>query len=88
MKKLFFAALTAGAVLSTVGVASAQVYLEFGDRPQYRERYYDDDGPRYYRGYGRACPRGYSWIRGYGCVPNCPRGFTWQSGACKRYRGY
>src|SRR5438270_4986551 len=83
MKKLLFAALAAGAMLSTVGVATAQVYLDFG-RPDYRERYYDD-GPRYR---GRACPRGTSWIRGYGCVPNCPRGFTWQSGACKPYRGY
>ena len=82
MKKLLFAAVTAGALLSTIGAATAQVYLDFG-RPVYRERYYDD-GPRY----GRACPRGYSWIRGYGCVPNCPRGFTWQSGACKPYRGY
>jgi hypothetical protein len=85
MKKLLFAALAAGAMLSTVGVATAQVYLEFG-RPVYRERYYD--GPQYYRGYGRACPRGTSWIRGYGCVPNCPYGLTWQSGACKPYRGY
>jgi hypothetical protein len=97
MKKLLLAALTAGAVLTTVSAASAQVYLEFGDRPQYRERYYDYDGPRYYRGYdepryyrgyGRACPRGTSWISGYGCVPRCPRGLTWQSGACRPYRGY
>ena len=40
MKKLLFAALAAGAMLSTVGAATAQVYLEFG-RPVYRERYYD-----------------------------------------------
>jgi hypothetical protein len=87
MKKLLFAALTVGAVLSTIGTATAQVYLDFGGRPQYRERYYDDG--RYYRGSGRrACPRGTSWIRGYGCTPNCRRGYTWQSGACKPFRGY
>ncbi len=82
MKKLLFAALTAGAVLSTVGVASAQVYLDFG-RPVYRERYYEYDGPRY----RQACPRGLAWVQGR-CVPHCPRGYTWQSGACKPYRGY
>jgi opacity protein-like surface antigen len=86
MKKLLFAALSAGALLSTVSAASAQYY---GDRPQYRERYYDYDGPRYYRGYGRrACPRGYGWLDGYGCIPQCYPGYTWQSGACKPFRGY
>ena len=78
MKKLLFAALTVGAVLSTVGVATAQVYLDFG-RPQYRERYYDE--PRYYRGYDR--PRYRSSRRA-----RCPRGFTVQDGRCKPYRGY
>ena len=79
MKKLLLATLAAAAVLSTVSVASAQYY---GDRPYYRERHYD--GPRH-----RACPYGYFWARGYGCVPNCHRGYRWHDGACRPYhRGY
>ena len=79
MTKLLFAALAAGAVLSTIGVATAQVYLDFG-RPVYRERYYDYyDSPRYYRDYER--PR-------YRSRRPCPRGYTVQDGVCKPYRGY
>jgi hypothetical protein len=81
MKKLLFVALAAGAVLSTVGVATAQVYLDFG-RPVYRERYYDYyDQPRYYRGYEYDRPARYR-------RNPCRRGFTVQDGVCKPYRGY
>ena len=76
MKKIILAALAAGAVLSTVSLASAQVYLDI--RPQYRERHYDYDR--------RACPRGYDWVRGYGCVRHCPRGYRWRDGACRPWR--
>jgi hypothetical protein len=90
MKKLALVALSAVAVLTTVGPASAQFYFGFGPPPSYYEPepyyapryapqpYYGDAGPRAYGG-------GYYQRRGYAC-PN-PR-WTVQDGVCKPYRGY
>jgi hypothetical protein len=78
MKKLLFAALAAGAILSTTGAASAQ-----GAYSGYR----DFNAPRPY--YDEARHRRYHKSRYYRYSRKpCRRGFTVQDGVCKPYRGY
>ena len=89
MKKLALAALSAAAILTTAGAASAQgFYFGFGGPPAYYEPrpYY---GPRYapqpyYGGGDRRSYGGYYQRRGYACAP----GWSVQDGVCKPYRGY
>jgi hypothetical protein len=81
MKKLLFAALTAAAIASTTGAASAQgAYSGYRDvyapHPYYdeaRHRRHHVSRHHRYRYYRRA---------------RCPRGYTVQDGVCKPYRGY
>jgi hypothetical protein len=91
MKTLALAAIAAGMLVSTMGIAAAQYYDpgyrdypryrdDYGPRPYYRERGYDE--PRSYRGQGYYRPGRYrTWN---GCQP----GWTVQDGLCKPYRGY
>jgi hypothetical protein len=86
MKHLGLIVLTCVSLAGTVGGAAAQPWGYYDDdrpyyRHRYRERYYDDDGDRYYRG------REYRERRGYRTWNGCPPGFTVQDGVCKPYRG-
>jgi hypothetical protein len=87
MKKLALAALSAAAILTTAGTASAQgFYFGVEPRPYYEPQpYYApryQAPPPYYGGGGR---RGYD---GYQRRSACAPGWSVQDGVCKPYRGY
>jgi len=90
MKKITLFALTAGAIISTAGPASAQgIYLDFGPNPGPRPYYREYDEPRY-RGmerYEERGERGYYRPGRFRTWNGCQNGWTVQDGLCKPYRG-
>jgi hypothetical protein len=89
MKPVSLALLTATCIAGAAATAAAQPWGGgyYDDDPgpyryRYRERYYDDDGDRYYdrRNYYRE-------RRAYRTWNGCPPRYTVQDGVCKPYTG-
>jgi hypothetical protein len=87
MKKITLLALTAGAIISVAGPASAQgIYLDLGPRPYYRD--YGEPRYRYQERYEERGERGYYRPGRYRTWNGCQPGWTVQDGRCKPYRAY